>query len=473
MPTDQELLRRFAAERDEAALAELLRRYLDIVYAAALRRTDGRHALAQEITQEVFTQVARKAAALASHPAFAGWLHRCTRYAAIDALRTEARRHKLAKTLQTMTDPAAPPAAPPDWEQLRPLLDQALDRLKSRDRALMMLRYFRGLTFREIGAELGLTENAARMRTERALDALRDHLVRQGVTSTSAALGLLLANQPAVAAPSGLAAALTATALATAPAGVTTTVTSFLLMSKLTAPALAAIATAGLTALVWTSTVRGTTTAELAALRAENARLNAATAAGAPAAATAAVADEFAAQADAIARVVDRRRAAGAASHDPTVAAPLTTPHGHRDHGQATARDAMFSFAWATDAGEIGSLARLLCFDGAGREKALAVHAAMPTAVRAEYATPEELYAFFLVADALLYPPPDAAYMELCDVVDAGPGRVSLLRPGGKPDRWHQYLQTSAGWKFVIPEAAVDRMPQVLNADTLSALSGP
>jgi RNA polymerase sigma factor (sigma-70 family) len=472
MPTDQELLRRFATAHDDEAFAELLRRYLDLVYAAALRRTAGRHALAQEIAQEVFIQLARKAALLASHPTLAGWLHRCTRYAAIDALRAESRRRKLAEAVHAMPDLSPPPEHDPDWEQLRPLIDDALDHLKERDRELMLLRFLRGLTFREIGTELGLTENAARMRAERALDTLRAQLARHGVTSTSAALGILLANQPAVAAPAGLAAQLTTVALAAAPAGTTASLTTILLMSKFTAPALAATVTAGLTAVIWTSAVHGTTTEELDALRVENTRLAAATAPGASAISSTAIAEEFYAQAVAIAQAVDKRRTEAMPTAASTAPQP-TTPNGHRDHGQTTARDAMLSFAWANDAGDVSALARLLCFEAAGREKALAVHTAMPATLRAEYATPEELYAFFLVADALLHPPPAASYVERCTVVEAGPGRVSLVRPGGQPDRWHQYQQTTDGWKFVIPDPAVERMPQVLNSETLAALTGP
>ncbi len=472
MPTDQELLRRFAAAHDDDAFAALVARYLDLVYGAALRRAGGRHVLAQEITQEVFIQLARKAAALASHPALAGWLHRGTRYATSDALRAESRRRKLAESVHAMSDFSLPPESPPDWEQLRPLIDAALDHLKERDRELMLLRFFRGLTFREIGAELGLTENAARMRTERALETLRRQLSRHGVTSTSAALALLLANQPAFAAPAGFAAQLTTTAIAAVPTGTAASLTTFLLMSKITAPALAAVVTAGLTAVIWTSAVHGTTTEDLDALRAENARLAAATAPGASASSSSAIAEEFSAQAVAIAHAMDKRRTTAPSTAASTAPQP-TTPNGHRDHGQTTARDAMLSFAWANDAGDIIALARLLCFDVAGREKALAVHAAMPAPLRAEYATPEELYAFFLVADALLHPPPNADYIERCTVVEAGPGRVSLVRPGGQPDRWHQYQQTTDGWKFLIPDPAVERMPQVLNRETLAALTGP
>jgi len=73
------------------------------------------------------------------------------------------------------------------------------------------------------------------MRVERALDKLRAALARRGVTSTTAALGLALANQAAAAVPAGVAASVTSAALAgasTAGGGAAAWV-AFLSMSKI------------------------------------------------------------------------------------------------------------------------------------------------------------------------------------------------------------------------------------------------
>src|SRR5688572_25351028 len=152
MPTDAELLQRYARERDERAFAELVQRHLGVVYGAALRRTGGRAHLAEEIAQKVFTDLARKAAGLSHHPALTGWLHRSTRYAAIDAVRTELRGQKLSETLAAMPDIDSAPETPVEWGHLRPILDEALDQLKEPDREAMLLRYFEGLSFAEVGA---------------------------------------------------------------------------------------------------------------------------------------------------------------------------------------------------------------------------------------------------------------------------------------------------------------------------------
>ena len=79
---DIELLRRYVFERSEAAFAELVQQYVALVYSAALRQTNGDVHLAEDVTQEVFTDLARKAARLTRHTSLAGWLYTSTRYAA-------------------------------------------------------------------------------------------------------------------------------------------------------------------------------------------------------------------------------------------------------------------------------------------------------------------------------------------------------------------------------------------------------
>src|SRR5579883_1752835 len=92
MTDDAQLLRRYAQTRSEEAFAELVRRHLGWVYRVSLRRTGGRADLAQEVAQNVFTVLARKAEALSSRDVLAGWLYTTARYAARQILRTEGRR---------------------------------------------------------------------------------------------------------------------------------------------------------------------------------------------------------------------------------------------------------------------------------------------------------------------------------------------------------------------------------------------
>src|SRR5688572_4284617 len=88
---DSELLRRFAEEHFEPAFAELVSRRISLVYSAALRQVGDAHR-AEDVTQEVFIDLARKARSLSRHPALIGWLYTSTHFTAAKLIRTEQRR---------------------------------------------------------------------------------------------------------------------------------------------------------------------------------------------------------------------------------------------------------------------------------------------------------------------------------------------------------------------------------------------
>jgi hypothetical protein len=134
-----------------------------------------------------------------------------------------------------------------EWSRVKTVLDEMMDELGARDREAVLLRFFEGRAFGEIGAALRVSEDAARVRVNRALEKLRGLLEKRGVTSTAAALGGLLAGNAAVAAPAGLAASVTGAALvsagsvaagtavvgASAAGAASTGILSFMTMTKL------------------------------------------------------------------------------------------------------------------------------------------------------------------------------------------------------------------------------------------------
>src|SRR5882724_11145781 len=216
MNDDAALLRRYAEEGSEAAFTELVRRHIDLVYGAALRRTNGDSHRAADVAQRVFITLARQARKLSGHAVLGAWLHTSTRNAALNLMISEQRRQ--AREHEALALDAAA-GANPDWDRLRPVLDAAIDELPEPDRAAVVLRFLERRAFAEIGALLRVSEDAARMRTERALEKLRALLARRGITSTAAALGAMVSAQPLVSAPAGLAAACGAASLASAGIG--------------------------------------------------------------------------------------------------------------------------------------------------------------------------------------------------------------------------------------------------------------
>jgi cell division protein FtsL len=131
-------------------------------------------------------------------------------------VRTENRRRD--REDKFMREPAHTPAPEPEWEKLRPALDEVMHELKEADREAVLLRYFENRQFAEVGTRLGLNENAARMRVERALEKLRAAFLRRGVAATTALASVISANAVQVA-PANLAATLTITSMAAAGTG--------------------------------------------------------------------------------------------------------------------------------------------------------------------------------------------------------------------------------------------------------------
>lgn len=209
---DNVLLRRFVEERANEAFQSLVERHVNLVYFSALRQT-GNAAMAEDVVQEVFTDLARKAPKLVDRPVLAGWLYTSTRYAAANARRSEGRRRVREQEAYAMQEIMHNEEPVTDWGRLRPVIDDALHALSETDREAVLLRFFQGRAFAEIGAALRLTEEAARKRVDRALDKMAAVLAKRGVTSTSVAVGAAMATQATVAAPAGLAASVAGVAL--------------------------------------------------------------------------------------------------------------------------------------------------------------------------------------------------------------------------------------------------------------------
>ncbi|MFT3869990.1 MAG: sigma-70 family RNA polymerase sigma factor [Nibricoccus sp.] len=221
MNDDASLLRRFAETRADDAFAELVQRHLNLVYFAALRKTNGHSHNAEEAAQATFTLLAQKAGSLVNHPNLAGWLHTAACNQARELMRAEQRRVQREQTCHAMNELTAAEANDRAWSQIRPVIDDALADLEPDDREAVLLRYFENRPYSEIGDTLRLGENAARMRVTRALEQLETSLARRGVKSTAAALATTLAVPAALAAPAQLGATITSTALASTAVAVT------------------------------------------------------------------------------------------------------------------------------------------------------------------------------------------------------------------------------------------------------------
>ncbi|HEX3728172.1 MAG TPA: sigma-70 family RNA polymerase sigma factor [Opitutaceae bacterium] len=200
-PDDAELLRCYAEEHSEEAFVELVRRHLHLVYRAALRRTRGDSHRAEDVAQAVFAALAQRAGVLSRHPRLVGWLYTTTQYIASAQLRGEARRSRREGEAAMM---AAESADAKVWEDAAPQLDEALQGLGQVDREAILLHFFEGKAFAEVGERLRMKEDAARMRVNRALEKLRMLMERRGVAASAAGLALVLNREAASALPAHL-----------------------------------------------------------------------------------------------------------------------------------------------------------------------------------------------------------------------------------------------------------------------------
>lgn len=229
-------LRSYAAHGDAEAFRRLVERHLPTVQEAAARVLGPGSGWVDDVAQDVFLQLARKAPQLPADTVVCAWLHRQAVRRAIDIVRAEDRRRKR----EAAVDLIAPEAAEGDsvWGAIAPRLDQELLRLPRQDQEVLALRFMERCSSEEAARRLGLSSVAVRKRVERALSKLRERLA-DPLPSTGAGAGALsvtalaayLSVPTAKAAPAAKVAAISAHCLA-APAAPALSLSTFTLMTK-------------------------------------------------------------------------------------------------------------------------------------------------------------------------------------------------------------------------------------------------
>ncbi len=187
---DMELLQEYVVRNSDSAFEAILKRHINLVYSTALRQVRD-PGLANDVTQTTFIILARKARSLNQSTILSGWLYRTTMFAASRAMRTEYRRRERdneALKMQTEQTESC-------WEELAPVLDDAMGRLSSSDRTAVVLRYFENKTAKEVADALGVNEAAAQKRVNRAVEKLRRIAAKRGVVATAMVItGAISAN---------------------------------------------------------------------------------------------------------------------------------------------------------------------------------------------------------------------------------------------------------------------------------------
>ncbi len=219
-PSDIQLIRQFAENNDQVAFAQLVERYVDIAYSAAITCL-GKDDLAHDACQLTFVELSKKARHLPEKVKLGGWIYITARNLSRKIQRTEIRRQQREQKYVDQME--TQPKTEADWSRLAPDIHEALERLKDTEREAIILRYFQGKSLAEVGDALGVSADAARMRVKRALDGLNGRLTKKGITSTATALAAALPAHASLTAPTGMAASISTTVLANAGTAIATT----------------------------------------------------------------------------------------------------------------------------------------------------------------------------------------------------------------------------------------------------------
>jgi len=140
MTDSEKLLAEYVRENSDAAFGELVSRYLNLVYSTAFRLVSNDAHFAQDVTQAVFTDLARMAHTLSPNVMLGGWLHRHTCFVASKTMRAERRRRAReteASAMHSQHDHSAN-----NFTEIAPVLDEAINQLGADDRAAVALRFF-------------------------------------------------------------------------------------------------------------------------------------------------------------------------------------------------------------------------------------------------------------------------------------------------------------------------------------------
>lgn len=214
--SDFEWLQQFARAGNQSAFRDLVRRHIDLVFATALRKV-GDAGGAEEISQNVFGALAKKAWQFAPDDSLPAWLYKTALLESQAWQRGEMRRRQREQTAAELGTTMNTPDAEPAFRALVPLLDEALLSLREKDREALLLRYYESQSLKDVGAALGVSDDTAQKRVQTALEKLSQFFQRRGFKTATVAATTAALQQTAASATSATVSLVFNTALQAAP----------------------------------------------------------------------------------------------------------------------------------------------------------------------------------------------------------------------------------------------------------------
>jgi RNA polymerase sigma factor (sigma-70 family) len=215
--TDDELLTRFVATREEGAFTALVRRHGPMVLGVC-RRVLGHAQDAEDAFQATFLILARKAASAVPSGAVGNWLYGVAYRTALAARSINARRRQRERPLDNVPHPET---APQELQSdVLAALDRELSRLPNKYRQVVVLCELEGRSRKEVARQLGLPEGTLSWRLAAARKMLARRLARYGPEVAGATLVAVLADGAAARLPPPLVGATVRAAAGVIPAQV-------------------------------------------------------------------------------------------------------------------------------------------------------------------------------------------------------------------------------------------------------------
>lgn len=234
---DEQLLRAWSKDRCEESFGALVERYTDLVFGTAARRMIDRQ-LAEEVSQNVFITLAKKAGQLKGANGIGGWLFKATVLEAAGVRRSESRRNERMRELKELEDTLRSVGGEAMGGEALEIVDEGLAGLGAADRNVLITRFFNGVSYEKMALASGRSESACRKQVSRAMqklaELLEDRGVRVSTTVLAAGLGAIMTTRaPAELAGTCASGAIGATAGVAAP-GILTIILTAMTTTKIT-----------------------------------------------------------------------------------------------------------------------------------------------------------------------------------------------------------------------------------------------
>ena len=206
-------LQRYHDSGDAGAFQSLVQHHASVVFATA-RRVTCDPALAEDVVQETFLELARKGRSITE--SVGAWLHRVAWRRACDAVRAETTRQRYETAALAFDE-----GRECTWEELEPVFDEALAELVVEERTVIVEHYLEGRTQMEMAGRMGLSQSSVSRLLDQSIQHLRAKLKAKGLLC-GAALGAMMIAASSQAAPATLIASLHKIALSSIGGGAAT-----------------------------------------------------------------------------------------------------------------------------------------------------------------------------------------------------------------------------------------------------------